>query len=106
MMVNFGRGLACHMDQKFNLKEECLKSTDRTCPGLVVSNRAKLQINKMITKNLHYDKPTPKEVEQALLTMKSWIMKNIIPAIAMPEFSRSLDKLRVETLKGMFLRVF
>jgi len=102
----FGKGLALRMEERFGLKKEFLAQENRTCPGLVVAYRENRTIVNVITKLRYFNKPTPEKVEEALLTLKAWVMKYNIPAIAMPEFSCGLDKMQMTTLKQMLRKVF
>ncbi|XP_034249687.1 uncharacterized protein LOC117650391 [Thrips palmi] len=102
----FGKGLALELETLYRVKKDFLKQKDRGCPGLVISHSHGRCIVNVITKVKYYDKPTPEEVEQALITLRLWVIKHNVPAICMPEFSCGLDKMQLATLVEMLHRVF
>lgn len=60
----------------------------------------------LITKNKCYDKPTMKTLEESLISLKKYIVKNNIKKLAMPKIGCGLDRLNWEDVSLLIKNIF
>lgn len=60
----------------------------------------------LITKERYFNKPTMKSLEQSLISLKKYIIKNNIMKLAMPKIGCGLDKLSWFEVSNLIRKIF
>lgn len=63
-------------------------------------------IANLITKNKCYEKPTMKTLEESLISLKKYVVKNNIKKLAMPKIGCGLDRLNWDEVSFLIKNIF
>ncbi len=88
-----------------DIKQYCLSRQPYVGKAILYASHKGWVFN-LVTKNLHYNKPTYETLRQSLIDMKNQIIQYRMTKIAMPRIASDLDRLNWELVKEMIVSVF
>lgn len=99
-------GIAAAFKQHFpGIKEFCLQCNPKVGDAILYTSNNGWVYN-LVTKKMHWQKPTYEAVEEVLNSMRVNAMQNLVKGIAMPRIACGLDRLSWDIVKGLIVNEF
>ena len=100
------KGIATEFRAKYTDRFEELENQNPTVGNIVVWKNRDQYVYNLVTKEMHYHKPTYTSFTKSLQAMKNHAVLNSIKEIRMPKIGCGLDKLIWKKVKGIISKVF
>jgi hypothetical protein len=99
-------GIAWDFQQHFpGIKQYCINQKPHIGDCIIYASEYGWVFN-LVTKQLHWHKPTYETLAMALQTLKAQAVSMNVIGIAMPEIASHLDRLDWQTVRGMIIKEF
>jgi len=103
--LRMGKGIALTFKNKFGCVKK-LKDQNKNIGEMARLKGKERYIYYLITKELHWHKPTYKSLESSLIDMRKHIIKHKVKNLAMPKIGCGLDRLDWNEVKKMINKIF